>query len=70
MKKIKVTVEYWGAWHTTTTKEYKVVKIVGAPTFAYSVRGTSAVARIGDMLSEAALENLASNIEVTTVPRA
>jgi hypothetical protein len=64
-KKIKVTVEYWGSWSAAGAHDYMAVKITGAVNFPAAGKAV----RVGDLLSEAELQQAGSNVELTVIPK-
>ena len=67
--KIKVTMEYMGSFRTAHSQDYKVLKIVGAPTVEVETGNGYGTVRVGDIISEAQAAELAKRVEITTVPR-
>lgn len=67
--RVKVTLEYYGHLHSPTTHEYKITKIFGSPTVRVSVEGGYKTARVGDFILESQAEELASTVQVDTVPK-
>jgi hypothetical protein len=67
---IKVTVEYVGAFSATNAQEYRIKKIVGAPTVEAQLKTNAAaykVMRVGDIISEAQATEMATRVELTTL---
>jgi hypothetical protein len=66
--KIKVSLGYRGAWKTNTSQDYKIEKIVGAPTVEVSKDSGFIIGRVGDLIDEKQATELATRVEVTTTP--
>ena len=70
-KSVKVFLEYYGQWSGTTTQDYKIVKIIGAPLIVVEKRDRTGVtnARIGDLVTEDQAVTMAADYEVTTTAK-
>lgn len=68
-KQIKITVEYVGHFYSATSEDYKITKIVGAPTVEVKHDGKYVVTRVGSIINEAQADELSQRTELTTLPR-
>lgn len=70
--KIKVTVEHYGSFRAGDSHDYKIVKIVGAPTVEVekaSDRNLYETARVDDIINEKQATELSKRVELVTVPK-
>jgi hypothetical protein len=67
--KIKVTLEYMGKFKTANSQDYRLVKIVGAPTVEVFQNGRYDTIRVSDIIAEDQATELSTRVEVTTVPK-
>lgn len=70
-EQVKITLEYWKGFHTATSNEYRVIKIIGAVSVEVFSGSMYLTARVGDMINEKQATELASrdNVEAITIPR-
>lgn len=69
MKSIKVTTEYLGQFRSGESHDYKITKIIGAPTVEIQAGAGYIPGRVGEIISEKQAEELANRVEVTTIPK-
>ncbi len=65
--KIKVTLEYIGGFTRQHSHDYRVMKIVGAPTIEVENNGKFDTTRVGNVITEKQATGLADRVEVTTL---
>ncbi len=67
--KIKVALEFLGHFRNNETQDYKVTKIIGAPTVEVSAGNGYITIRVGEIINERQATELAEVSEVTTTRR-
>jgi uncharacterized Zn-binding protein involved in type VI secretion len=70
--KHRVTVEYMGHFRSNESHDYRITKMVGCAVVEVDNAKMTAgyeEARVGDIISEFQVEELARRVEITTVPK-
>lgn len=70
--KIKVTLEYWGQPLDSNVHQYRIARILGAPTIEVrtpSAKGCLRTTRIGELISEDSATELSQRVETATIPK-